>query len=151
MTIPGEARERLSEQAYTTNEPGNPLGMLEEALALSIELAPLERRLRQAYKEGLIRSEYLGEQIDEAKRAEVINNKEAAKLHAYHDKVFALLAVDDFAAEDLARNSTRTATEPAPKPAKKAAKRKQSPRQKVAPRKTAGRATKTPGKKKTKA
>ena len=151
MTTPGEARERLSEQAYTTIEPGNPLGMLEEALGLSIELAPLERRLRQAYKEGLIRSEYLGEQIDEAERAGVINKKEATKLHAYHDKVFALLAVDDFAAEDLARNSTSTATEPTPEPAKKAAKRKQSPRKKVAPRKTAGRATKAPSKKKTKA
>ena len=151
MTTPGEARERLSEQAYTTLEPGSALGQLEEALTLSIELAPLERRLRQAYKEGLIRSEYLGEQIDEAKRAEVINNREAAELHAYHDKVFALLAVDDFAAEDLARNSATTTTEPAPKPAKKAAKRKQSPRQKVARKKTAGRAAKAPSKKKTKA
>jgi acyl-CoA dehydrogenase len=36
-TTPGEARERLSEQAYTTVEPGNPVGLLEEALQLSIE------------------------------------------------------------------------------------------------------------------
>jgi acyl-CoA dehydrogenase len=59
ITSPGEARERLSEFAYTANEPGNLVGRLEEALTLSIELAPLERRLRQARKEGLIRSELL--------------------------------------------------------------------------------------------
>jgi acyl-CoA dehydrogenase len=132
MTTPGEARERLSEQAYTTVEPGNQIGQLEEALQLSIELAPLERRLRQARKEGLIRSEYLGRQIDEAADAEVINEGEAAKLRDYHDKVFSLLAVDDFAPEDLRRTTGQQADEPSRKPAKKAAKRKAAPRKKVA-------------------
>jgi acyl-CoA dehydrogenase len=100
VTTPGEARERLSEQAYTTIEPGNPVGLLEEALQLGIELAPLERRLRQARKEGLIGAEYLGQQIEEAANAEVIDKEEAAKLQDYHDKVFGLLAVDDFAPEE---------------------------------------------------
>ncbi|HSM31512.1 MAG TPA: acyl-CoA dehydrogenase [Woeseiaceae bacterium] len=143
VTTPGEARERLSEQAYTTVEPGNPVGLLEQALQLSIELAPLERRLRQAYKEGLIRSEYLGQQIDEAATAEVIDKDEASKLRDYHEKVFSLLAVDDFAPEDLRRTSGREAEKPSPKPAKKAAKRKQPPRQKVAEKKKAGRKKKT--------
>ncbi len=137
MTTPGEARERLSEQAYTTAEPGNQVGQLEEALQLSIELAPLERRLRQARKEGLIRSEYLGSQIEEAAEAEVVNKDEATRLRAYHDKVFALLAVDDFAPEDLRRTPAQEADEPTPKPAKKAAKRKQAPRKKVARKKKA--------------
>jgi acyl-CoA dehydrogenase len=138
VTTPGEARERLSEQAYTTVEPGNPVGLLEEALQLSIELAPLERRLRQARKEGLIGAEYLGLQIEEAANAEVIDKDEAAKLRDYYDKVSALLAVDDFAPEDLRRTGGKPA-EPAspPKPAKKAAKRKQAPRKKVAKKKAA--------------
>jgi acyl-CoA dehydrogenase len=130
-TTPGEARERLSEQAYTTIEPGNPIGLLEEALQLSNELVPLERRLRQARKEGLIRSEYLGQQIDEAANAEVINKDEAAKLRDYHEKVFSLLAVDDFAPEDLRRTPVKEVDQPSPGPAKKAAKRKQAPRKKV--------------------
>ncbi len=135
MTTPGEARERLSAQAYTTVEPGNPVGLLEEALQLSIELAPLERRLRQARKEGLIQAEYLGQQIGEAAQAEVISKKEAAQLQDYHDKVFGLLAVDDFAPEELARTTAEAVRDPAPKPAKKAAKRKQAPRKKVARKK----------------
>jgi acyl-CoA dehydrogenase len=132
ITTPGEARERLSQQAYTTVEPGNPVGLLEEALQLSIELAPLERRLRQARKEGLIHAEDLGRQIGEAAEAEVISKKEAAELQAYHDKVTALLAVDDFAPEEMSRATAEPAPDPSPKPAKKAAKRKQSPRKKVA-------------------
>jgi len=143
ITVPGEARERLCERAYTTIEPGNPVGLLEEALRLSVELAPLERRLRQAHREGLIRSEYLGAQIDEAAAAEVIDNNEAQALRAYHDKVAALLAVDDFAPEDLGRSRRTPDVESAPAEPKKAAKRKQAPRQKVARKKKASRKAKT--------
>ena len=134
MTTPGEARERLSEQAYTTAEPGNPVGLLEEALKLSIELAPLEKRLRQANKEGLIKSEYLGTQIDEAAKAEVITAEEADKLRDYHGRIFALMSVDDFDSDEL----RRAPAEPEPKP-RKAAKRKQAPRKKVSRKKTATR------------
>ena len=104
ITHSGAARERLSRQAYTTLEPGNPLGLLQEALELSEKLAPLEHKLRQAYKEGLLQSDYLGYQIDEAERAEIINNEEAAELRNYHEKVQALLSVDDFAPGEFDRS-----------------------------------------------
>ena len=117
MTAPGEARERLSELAYTAVEPGNPLGLLQEALELSYELAPLEKRLRQARKEGLIRAEYLGEQIEEAAKAGVIDSDESRQLREYHEKVFELMSVDDFSTEELARKVTASgdaAEAPAP-------------------------------------
>ncbi len=138
MTTPGEARERLSQFAYTTLEPGNPLGLLQEALELAEANAPLERRLRQAQKEGLIKSGYLGLQIDEGAAAGVINREEAAALREYHDKVANLLAVDDFAAEELSRQATQAAPE---EPARQAAKRKASPRTKTAPKKSASKKT----------
>ena len=146
ITTSGEARERLSEFAYTTLEPGNPLGLLQEAMELAEVNAPLEKRLRQALKEGLIKSEYLGLQIGEAEKAEIINAQEASALRDYHDKVSALLAVDDFEAEELARHSTRT-TEP--EPSRKAAKRKAAPRTKVAT--SEKKATKKSSKRKKKA
>jgi acyl-CoA dehydrogenase len=138
ITKTGEARERLSEQAYTTLEPGNPLGLLQEALELSENLAPLELRLKQARKEGLIRSEYLGHQIDEAASAEIINAKETRELRDYHEKVQYLLSVDDFSPDELSRSAANrsgpavapvenTPAPPAQKPAakeKKAAARK---------------------------
>jgi acyl-CoA dehydrogenase len=126
MSTPGESRERLSQFAYTTLEPGNPLGLLQEALELAESSEPLERRLRQAFKEGLIKNEYLGLQIDEGERAGVINKKEAASLREYHAKVTALLAVDDFAPEDLVHTATPKVVEDkgTKKPAKKTAKKK---------------------------
>jgi len=106
MTRSGEARERLSREAYTTLEPGNPLGLLQEALELSEKYSPMERRLRQAEREGLIHPGALGGQIDEAEHAGVINKKEAAELRDYHGKVSAMLAVDDFSSEELARGQS---------------------------------------------
>ena len=104
ITTPGESRERLSQLAYTSLEPGNPLGLLQEALELAKEYEPIERRLRTARKEGLLSSDYLGDQIPEAEKAQVISKAEARNMSAYHEKVLALLDVDDFAPEELSRN-----------------------------------------------
>lgn len=114
ITTPGESRERLCQLAYTTLEPGNPLGLLQEALELTKEHEPVERRLRQAYKEGLLSSDYLGDQIGEAEKAQVISKAEARNMRVYHEKVLALLAVDDFAPDELIR---RPASEPEPRAA----------------------------------
>jgi len=129
ITHAGEARERLSQQAYTTLEPGNPLGLLQEAMELAEKFAPVEKRLRQAQREGLIRSDYLGEQIEQALRAGVIGDQEAAELRDYHGKVRSLVAVDDFAPEELARG-TATSDAPARK-APVAAKRKTTGKKKT--------------------
>jgi len=136
ITTPGEARDRLSHLAYTTLEPGNPLGQLEEALKLSVEMAPLEKRLRQAQKEGLIASSYLGNAIDEAEKAEVISSEEAEALRSYHAKVFALMAVDDFAPDELSRSSTGDAGDDT-KP-RAAAKRMAGPKTMVAASEASG-------------
>jgi len=128
ITTPGEARDRLCQFAYTTLEPGNPLGLLQEALELTMEFDPVERRLRQARKEGLLSSDYLGDQIEEAEKAQVISKAEARNMRSYHEKVLALLAVDDFDASELARSSSTSDEQLAPakkpsRPAKKAAKK----------------------------
>jgi acyl-CoA dehydrogenase len=108
ITRTGEARERLSEQAYTTIEPTNPLGLLQEALALSEALAPLENKLKQARKEGLIKSGYFGHQIDEAERAEITSAAETRELRSFHEKVLYLLSVDDFSPEEFARSGAKS-------------------------------------------
>ena len=152
QTTPGESRERLSAFAYTTLEPSNPLGLLQEALLLSKEYEPVERRLRQARKEGLIASDYLGLQIDEAEKGQVISKAEARSLRAYHDKVASLLDVDDFAPEELARTSpAKQAERPTVKKAtKKKAVRKKAVTRKQAKKKTSARKSSTnkPAKKK---
>jgi acyl-CoA dehydrogenase len=120
VTHTGETRERLSEQAYTTIEPGNPIGLLQEALVLSEQLAPLEKRLRQARKEGLIRSEYLGYQVEEAAAAEIINASEAESLRAFREKLAELMAVDDFAPDEIGRTAAEETSQAAGRQAAKA-------------------------------
>ena len=140
VTTPGESRERLSQYAFTTLEEGNPLGKLQEALELSIEFVPLEKRLRQARKEGLISADYLGLQIGEAEKAQVISKAEANGLRDYHEKVAALLDVDEFPHDEFLHRATGTApAEPPGKPAKKAARKKAA--KKPAAKKTARKKT----------
>ncbi|HET6629474.1 MAG TPA: acyl-CoA dehydrogenase [Woeseiaceae bacterium] len=134
VTHTGETRERLSEQAYTTIEPSNPIGLLQEALVLSEQLAPLEKRLRQARKEGLIRSEYLGYQIEEAAAAEIVDAQEAEALRAFHDKLAGIMAVDDFAPDEIGRVA-EDAGPRAGAPGRQAAKAKAAGRKKAVRRK----------------
>ncbi len=140
VTTPGEARERLSQFAYTTLEPGNPLGQLQEALELTKENVPLERRLRQARKEGLIVSDYLGLQIDEAAKAQVVSKAEANRLRTYYEKVAALLDVDDFAPDEFLHRPA-AATEAPSKAPEKTARKKATPRKKSKGRKTSKKKT----------
>ena len=137
ITRTGDARSRLCAQAYTTAEPGNPIGLLEEALGLSEELTPLEAKLRQAYKEGLLRSEYRGHQIEEAAAAGILSAEEATRLGSFHEKVSDLMAVDDFPAAEIGRSGAVTeaaAGRPAAV-ARTAAKAKAGARKKTAAKK----------------
>ena len=104
VTSPSESRESLSEFAYTTKDSTNPLGFLQEALELTVKYEDIEKRLKQAQKEGLLKSDYLGDQIIEAEKAQVISKAESRNMRTYHEKVMTILAVDDFAPEELSRN-----------------------------------------------
>nr|NIL93611.1 DUF1974 domain-containing protein [Woeseiaceae bacterium]NIP20273.1 DUF1974 domain-containing protein [Woeseiaceae bacterium] len=110
--------------------PGNPLGLLQEALELAEKFAPAEKRLRQAQREGLISSDYLGEQIEEALDCGVIRKREADELRDYHGKVRELLSVDDFTPEELSRSGAAPEP-PAEKAAPVAAMRKTAVKTKV--------------------
>ncbi|MDG2107094.1 MAG: acyl-CoA dehydrogenase [Woeseiaceae bacterium] len=137
ITTPGESRERLSEFAYTTNDSNNPLGLLQEALELVKEYEPIERRLRQAHKEGLLVSDYLGDQIIEAEKAQVISKAESRNMRIYHEKVLALLAVDDFTPEELSRNTGKKTS------SNTASKRKSLTKKKTTKRKAAKKSSLT--------
>ena len=43
---PTQSRERLCRFVYQTLEPGNPLGLLQEALVLAQTAEPIEKRIR---------------------------------------------------------------------------------------------------------
>ena len=102
---------------------------------MTTEFEPVERRLRQARKEGLLSSDYLGEQIDEAEKAQVISKAEARNMRSYHEKVLALLAVDDFDPSELVRHPSKAGEKT--KPAKSSGK--VTKKKKVSKKKTTGK------------
>ncbi len=102
LTQPSATRQRLGEYIYTTVEPGNPLGLLEEALQMALQMEPLEKRIRiEGVKAGRITALDLPGQIEQALAAGLISDPEAQALRAFDRKVMNLVHVDDFAPHEL--------------------------------------------------
>ena len=102
LTQPSDTRRRIGEYIYTTVEPGNPLGLLEEALELAVQMEPVEKRIRvEGVKTGRINALDLPGQIEQALSATIITAEEADALRAFDRKVMNLVHVDDFAPHEL--------------------------------------------------
>jgi acyl-CoA dehydrogenase len=121
---PTPSRERLCAEIYKTAEPGNALGKLQEALELAEEVKPLERKVFDAKRRGELTADNTHGQIEEARKKSIITATEAKQIVAFDEKVMALIAVDDFAPEDLLQHAQAARKKTAGKwPAKKKAKR----------------------------
>jgi acyl-CoA dehydrogenase len=102
LMVPSATRDRLAWGIYRTVEPGNPIGLLQEALELSVVAEPLEKRIRvEGVKTGHITALELPGQIEQALAAGLINASEAATLRDYDRKVMDIINVDDFSSEEL--------------------------------------------------
>jgi acyl-CoA dehydrogenase len=105
---PGEARERLCHYAYRTLEPGNHLGLVQQALELAIAAEPLEKKIRvEGVKTGRVTALDLPGQIREALAVGLITEAEAAQLREYDRKVMEIVHVDDFESHELAAGGVR--------------------------------------------
>jgi acyl-CoA dehydrogenase len=97
VSAPCGARDRLGEFIYRTLEPTNPLGLLQEALLLAVQLEPLEKRIRvEGVKTGRVTALELPGRIQQALAAGLLSETEAAALRDYDRKVMELIHVDDF-------------------------------------------------------
>jgi len=109
---PTEARERLCRFVYKTVEPGNPLGLLQEALGLALNAEPIEKRIRvEGVKTGRVTALDLPGRIQQALAVGLISETEAAALRDYDRKVMDLIHVDDFEPDALgtqAQQATRS-------------------------------------------
>jgi acyl-CoA dehydrogenase len=109
MTVT-DTRARLSDGIYKTIEPGNPLGLLQAALALTDAAEPLERRIRvEGVKTGRISALDLPGQVDQAQSIGLISVQEAELLRDYDRKVMELINVDDFDPRELGTQVDATA------------------------------------------
>ena len=100
---PTSTRDRLTHGVYRTVEPGNPLGLLHEALVLTDTAEPLEKRIRvDGVKTGRITALDLPGQIQEALALGLVSDVEAAALLDYDRRVMDIINVDDFDTAELA-------------------------------------------------
>ncbi len=102
LMMPTETRERLGHGIYKTVEPGNPIGLLQEALTLSVAAEPLEKKLRvEGVKTGLITALDPPGQIEQGLELGLLTASEAQLLRDYDRKVMNIVNVDDFSSEEL--------------------------------------------------
>jgi acyl-CoA dehydrogenase len=105
-----EVRDRLCRFVYRTVEPGNPLGLLDEALVLAETAEPLEKRIRvEGVKTGKITALDVPGQIAQAREFGIISETEAAQLRDYDRKVLELISVDDFDTHEMAAHASNEA------------------------------------------
>jgi len=104
VMTPGPARDRLTLGVYRAIEPGNPLGLLQQALLLTPQAELIEKKIRvEGVKTGRITSLDLPHQIEEALALGIISAEEAAFLSDYDAKVMNLINVDEFTSAELAQ------------------------------------------------
>jgi acyl-CoA dehydrogenase len=89
LTEPSEARERLTAGVHCGD--AGAVRDLEEAYARVVAVAPLRRRLKEAKADG----------IEEGLAKGLVSEEEAARLREAEAAVARVVAVDDFAAEEL--------------------------------------------------
>ncbi|HEY2808593.1 MAG TPA: acyl-CoA dehydrogenase [Steroidobacteraceae bacterium] len=110
VSAPTQARDLLCEYTYRRVEPGNALGLLQEALLLAVQLEPLEKRIRvEGVKTGRVSALDLPGRIQQALAAGIVSETEAAALRDYDRKVMDLIHVDDFDPQALG-TQTQAAT-----------------------------------------
>jgi acyl-CoA dehydrogenase len=102
VTNATEARDRLCQFVYRTVEPGNPLGLLQEALVLAQTAEPIEKKLRvEGVKTGKVTALDLPGMIQQGLALGILSETEAASLRDYDRKIMELIHVDDFAPHEL--------------------------------------------------
>ncbi len=105
MINPTPTRERLAAGAFTKVEPGNQIGLLQEAMEIAEQVKPLERRVFDARRAGDIRADDIPGQIDEAEQKGILTPAEAEAVRVFDRRVLELTGVDDFDPSELRRES----------------------------------------------
>lgn len=97
---PGEQRDWHTEGIFVDNDPAGPLGRLEHALTLTHETDHLERRIRDAVKQGRLSRIPREQLMETAVAAGVISDDDARRLRDAEAARFAATEVDSFTLDE---------------------------------------------------
>ena len=101
---PTPTRERLADGIYKAVEPGNQIGLLQQAMVIAEQVKPLERRVFDAHRAGEIKADDIPGQIDEAEKKGILTPAEAEAVRAFDRRMLDVTGVDDFDPSDLRRH-----------------------------------------------
>jgi acyl-CoA dehydrogenase len=96
VLVPGEVRDRLTRHIYVSNDPSDPTGLLEVAMAKVIEADDAEKKLDRAVRQGIIRRYHGMDWIGDALNRSVITESEAGQLREVEALTARAIAVDHF-------------------------------------------------------
>lgn len=102
---PTATRFRLSEGIFFAHVPSNMCAVLEDALSKVVAAEEVEKRVKQAVHDGKIKSDSLSDQVQQAFEKEIITKADLEIFLAAEEARLKVIAVDDFAADELVRVS----------------------------------------------
>ena len=126
---PGEARDRLTDGIYDTDNPDDLTGCLEDALHKVMKAEPIERRLRHDELEQHGLEDY-SQWIDRLKKSQQVSDEEADILLQARAATARVVAVDDFTSDEM-RNKIAATKKAAPKKRSSSASKKKAARKTV--------------------
>ncbi len=91
-----ETRERLIAGIFNTPCAVDPIGELNELVALADAMESLEKTIRSAEKAGKMEATLGIDRINAAEKAEILDSKQASQLRDYYSRVMAIINVDEF-------------------------------------------------------
>lgn len=97
MTTTSASRDRLTEITYTTNTPGNMLGLLQDALVKTLNAEPIEKIIKAAKQTTDISGDNLVELAQSALSKKIITTEQLNIILLADDARKKAIAVDDFA------------------------------------------------------
>ncbi len=97
------SRDRLTDGLYMELEDHNPLAQANKVFLDSLELKPLQTKLKEAIKEGVLPKTYGQALLDAALEKGVITKAQADQLSNHHNDVMGVVNVDDFDESELIR------------------------------------------------
>lgn len=103
LLAPTSTRTRLTEGAFTADVSDNVLAVIENALQKVIAAEPVEKQIKAAVHDKLVKGEDLIEQSRAALEKGIISDEQLAILLAAEEARQKVISVDDFAPEELMR------------------------------------------------